>query len=324
MARCVLRFDNCTAGAFGRGVGLADATSRLFCMHALAAVWGCATVLPPPRHMLSPAHNRGRLAPAAWTWSSYYDVAASWTDVLSEFSAPSPTAVTTTAPTIAELSAVARDGGVLDVRWPAGPMPNVDEVRAAGPRQDLAPKPLREWSPPSPEHCKRFDPAKWGLHLSRVVVAAVDKAQLDLFNSSFVAMHVRRGDKIAALGPAWANQTSVREVAAIAHALRQGARPSVAGSVDAVFLATDETNAVYIGALRYALRQIFAHVVFEWELVRCCMPDATHAFDNSFVFLVAMTLLTRAARFLELAPFWCSKVGFFGCVALESDNRCLS
>jgi len=302
MVQCVLRFDNCTLGVYG-GVGLGDATHWLFQMHSLAAVWGCATVLPSPHCMLATFHNRDLEVPETWTWDRYYDVAASWVGVLPASEAPPASLVTSNLLTIDSMRAVERKGTVVDMRVIRSDMGVIKELKAAGPRHDLAPAPLREWAAPSPWHWNvKLDPAKWGLKLSNAALQSVDEAQRLLLDSAFVGIHVRRGDKIGIVGLAWANQTSVGAVTRIAQSLQKQAALSRRGPANMVFVATDETDNGYLTALRTELQQTFKRVVFESEVVRCCMIDAEHARDNFFAFLVSMTLLLRASRFLDLHP----------------------
>ena len=232
---CVVSFDH---GSSNRA-GLGDVTSQLHIMHHFAQSWDCASLLPSPHTCLHERHNNGiRVSSDVW-WTRYYDL-SSWSEAWRSLPADVRTCETRMSASHlhaeadklrawrASQLAAGCQLKVLTIVLPHGDFwrMGVDSSLNAmlGPHANQWVAHADGWIKGDRNNLAA-GPAKENLLPSAQVLLASAHASALLLKGVYLALHVRRGDRLQ-IDHGWSICTEVPHVVANAVELQRQAEPT--------------------------------------------------------------------------------------------------
>ena len=300
MPCCALEFCSPRCGKgdhrFGQA-GLSDRTTHLWYMVRLASTLPCIVIAPRPSEMLTADHNHGVPVDAEW-WSRYYSVGEEASEhsvwrLLTPGLPPGRRESRTTRRLTRQSSSPDEEDGFLSMdflqQWLARAerrcgtevavlelvsadwsfamwAPRERFLQSHGSTQEVVVSMLtgEEWD------------GAWPLP-SAGVLRSAREARVALFGdppTSYAFVQLRRGDAINS----YRSPECVGVPAVLGMAKRM--KEQIEVPVEAVFVATDESDAVYLARLRAGLETLFSVVRFETDFSgHTAMPDNYYAYE---------------------------------------------
>ena len=299
-------------------VGYSDTMSKICHVSILARAYDCLLVLPRPELLLSAAHNHGQRIGSNVGWERYVDVPAYWRTEAYALALPSASApleildgmathaqLLNTSSSSTELAAThivlnyTRGVGLESrFRSPIWPIRGVYRHSGNQSLPDLVYQAVQLLHPGStPESLRSRYPCE--LAPSADVLRRRDAAVLACFGervSSFVALRLRRGDKIREgryPTPQCAEPPSVVDAVQQWIEAKRVSKEAAAN----IFVGTDERDAGYLASLRAGLLRVAARVCFEHDLA-----EIRDAADNYVAFNTVVAMGRAAETSLHFHP----------------------